>query len=109
MAVATIPVLSREYVWVPVTAEGDDAAALLTTTVEFAFISKTTRANQQPGVNDWVAGSWSTTASSPTAQCLVGPTPSAIALAADTYIVWLRITGATERPVRQAPGELKVV
>lgn len=102
MAVATIPVLSREYVWVPVAAEGEDAELLTTLVVEFAFLVGKTA---QPVDADWVLGDWATTTDTPTARCLIGPT--AKVLAAGTYYVWVRVTGATERPVRLT-GQLKI-
>lgn len=100
---ANIPVLSREYIWVPVTAVGEDADQLTSLPVQFAFLA--TRGTE-PVDADWHSGGWATTASSPTARCLVGP-GSAVVLDAGTYYVWLRISGATERPVRLA-GQLKI-
>lgn len=103
MAVATLPVLSREYVRVPVTAEGQDAAALTSLPVQFAF---ETDKLTQPLETDWIAGGWEP-GPEPVARVLVGP-GGASALAAGTYFVWIRVTGSIERPVRQA-GQLKVI
>jgi hypothetical protein len=104
MATASIPVISREYVWVEVTASGDDADLLTTLPVKFAFLEDETA---EPADADWKDGSWSTTASTPTAQCLVGP-GGTVELPAATYNVWVLVDGATERPIRRT-GLLAIV
>lgn len=107
MAVASIPVLSREYLWVPVTALGEEAADLTTLPVEMAFL--TTKPPADPDEVDWEAGDWSTTVpdnATAIARCLMGP-GGGVELTVGTYYVWIRITGATERPVRYS-GQLKI-
>lgn len=104
MAVATLPVLSREYVRVPVTAEGQDVASLKTSVVEFAFEAEKV---EKPADTDWVAGSWDSDDTEAVARILVGP-GGAVTLAVGSYWVWVRVTGSIERPVRQA-GQLKIV
>ena len=104
MAVATLPVLSREYVRVPVTAEGQDAVALRAMMVEFAFKLDKVSA---PVDADWKPGTWDPSGDPATARILVGPTSSA-ALPSNTYFVWIRVTGSIERPVRPV-GQLKIV
>lgn len=100
---ATLPALSREYVRVPVTVEGPEANALTSLPVQLSF--KVNRADR-PAESDWINGSWEP-GTDPIARALVGP-GTAAALAPGTYYVWIRVTGSTERPVRQA-GQLKIV
>lgn len=73
--------------------------------VDMAFIDGDTA----PAAPDWHEASWETDATTdpPTyyARCLVG---DAVALAAETWTVWVRITDATETPVRRA-GLLRVM
>jgi hypothetical protein len=97
----TIPDISREYVYVPVRATGDDAAQLTTLPVEMAFMT----GSAEPDTGDWETAEWDDSASTPTARILVGPT--AVVLAEGTYRVWVRVTGAVEAPVRSA-GRLKI-
>lgn len=108
MAVASIPVLSKEYVWVPITAAGEDMASLTAMTVEMAFLPSPPE-TASPGSGDWKAGDWAPETPydyTGVARCLVGPGSSA-ALAVGVYYVWVRLTGATERPVRFS-GQIKI-
>lgn len=98
---ASFPSISREYVWVPVTAKGDDADQLTTLPVEMAFLAD--RAGE-PTEDDWHAGDWAPTGT--VARCLLGPTLG-VHLDAGTWWVWVRVTGAVERPARKA-GPIKV-
>lgn len=99
---AAIPSLSREYLWVPVTASGDDASQLTTLPVAMAFMEAR---DAEPADADWRTSSWADSPS-PVARCLIGPGGGTV-LADGTYYVWLRVTGAIEQPVRQA-GKLKI-
>lgn len=107
MALASIPEISREYVWVPVIAVGEDRAALEDLTVEMAFLTDSPPG--EPEENDWTAGDWSPEVPygyTAVARCLVGPATSA-ELAVGMHHVWVRLTGATERPVRYS-GQLRI-
>lgn len=101
--VATMPDLSREYVRNAWTAKGVDAALLTTLPVEYAFMA--TR-DAEPVEDDWRAGEWDPDTTRPTARCLIG-TASPTPLADGTWFVWVRVTGAIERPVRQT-GPIKI-
>ncbi len=98
---ATIPALSREYIYVPVTVFGDDDPTELP--VHMAFLPER---SDRPVDADWAIADWDPTAITPTIRCLVG-TGGTIELTPESYWVWVRITGAVERPVRQT-GQLKV-
>lgn len=103
MATLKIPSLSREYVQVPVTVTGIDAATVRSsTTVQFAFLSDLAA---EPATGDWVAGDW-TSSGQLAARCLVGP-GGTVALANGDYNIWWKVTGAVEAPVRSA-GKLRV-
>lgn len=100
---AQISSLSREYIYVEVVAKGVDAAELVTLPVEWAFKS----GDAEPSAPDWEPGSWVPGATIPTARCLVGPGGDAV-LADGEYTCWLRVTGATELPVKQLKGVLVI-
>jgi len=70
-----------------------------TATVDMAFMP----ANQIPGANDWVAGTWQAVPTtlpfeSNIAQVLVGPTGKS--LLPGTYVVWIKVTNGTIIPAR---------
>lgn len=106
---ATMPVLSREYVYVPVQPESEDLTDVTSLPVFFAFLAE----DAEPTDEDWVEGSWAPPASvqglheTYVARRLVGP-DSGVVLAAGHWHVWLRIDAAVERPVRSV-GVLVVV
>ena len=102
-------VLATQYVLVPVSATKNGAAYNPTAdTVQFAFMSNPV---QQPGVSDWVSGSWETVATNVlypyNARCLVGPTGSTV-LTLGTYVMYVKITDSPEIPVETA-GQLTIV
>lgn len=93
-----LSVLSTQFVQVPVsaTAAGSpydprpDAVA-------FAFKPP---GGGNPSDTDWHAGSWTIAApGSYLAQCLIGPASNAVALLANTYTIWVKITDSPEIPV----------
>lgn len=99
-----IPVLSKEYVKVPVTAtEAGMGVDLTTATVSMAFVGECA----QPVTADWKTASWEGTAPYLSAKALVGPGSPSV-LAVGTYSVWVRITTAAEVAVRLA-GNLVIV
>ena len=91
---ATIPQISREYLYVEgVRAFRDGEEANPTAlTVQVAIVAQ----GAYPEEADWKAASWY---DSTTVRILVGPS-GAVTPAAGRYTAWLRITGATERPAR---------
>lgn len=97
---AKIPVISREYVYATVSPTGSDAAILTTLPVHMAFKADAT----EPVDADFLLGSWEPGTTN--ARVLVGPAPGNT-LAAGGYSVWLRVSGATERPIRNV-GKLVV-
>lgn len=101
----TLPRISREYVYVPVIElRGADRDLLTTLPVELAFMSDRTA---QPADADWKSGEWDPDAAKPTARCLIGAGSVDAELTAGSWQVWVRVTGAIERPVRPA-GPIKV-
>ena len=101
--IATFPSISLEYVWVPVTAAGDDADLLTTLPVEMAFLMNQT---SEPQETDWADAEWSDNTARPVARCLIGP-GSVVVLPDGVHWVWVRVSGGTERPVRQA-GKIRI-
>lgn len=101
--VASMPDLSREYVRNGWTAKGIDKALLTTLPVEYAFLADR---DAEPVDADWRAGEWDPETVKPTARCLIGagsPSP----LADGDWYVWIRVTGAIERPVRKT-GRIRI-
>lgn len=91
--------LSREYIKSRVRLYSAGAEIDPTTyTVEWAFKNTT----DEPEAGDWVAGSWESNADATKhwVRCLIGP-GGTTTLTDDTYYAWVRLTGATEIPVRQ--------
>lgn len=85
------------YVRIPVYADNDGVQVNPTTyTVNMAFIPVIS--NSVPGLSDWKAASWNTTAQGGyVAQCLVGPSGGTITLTAGTtYNVWIQIIANPE-------------
>lgn len=105
----TISTASLEYVRVRVSARKSGAVYNPTSdVVSLAFV----QAGATPVSGDWKAAVWETDTSNPAlpvyrAMCLVG-TGGTVALAAGTYMVWVKVTDNPEAPVLQA-GVLKVV
>ena len=87
MARSSIDRDSLEYVKIPVTTP--PGITISSQVVEIAVVAQTGR----PGALDWRTGSWEDN----TARILIGPT--ALALTAGTYNVWVRITDSPEKPV----------
>jgi hypothetical protein len=92
--------LSTQYVLIPVTATKAGVAYNPTSdTVTMAFMPTPT---QVPQTSDFVAGSWSTNASSVlfpySAKCLVGPAGT-ITLGIGTYVIYLKVSDSPEIPV----------
>lgn len=88
--------LSLEYVKVAVVIK--QAGAIIDPTalpVEMAFKEP----QVEPVGGDWQTASWETAGSNYLARCLVGP-GGTIALTDGTYIVWVKVTGSPEIPVR---------
>lgn len=106
-----IPVLSREYVRVPVSAtfEGralDPVDAMAT--VQFAVAAL----GVDPVEGDWRDGDWEVVAEgteleSYLARILIG-SGGGVPVAKGLYDLWLRIANAPERPARKV-GQLEVV
>ena len=102
--------LSLEYVFVPVTVTALNGAAYNPTSdpVQMAFMSQAT---QVPQSGDWVTAAWASSVTNIlqpySAYCLVGP-GGTIQLGIGTYIVYVKITDATEIPVLQASLQLEV-
>lgn len=94
----TIPAVSVEYIFVPVTS----SVVLDTQTVEFAFLTSAPDAD-----TSWIAATWvGEAAKTRSARVLIGP-GSAVPLAPGTYQVWVRVHDTPEVPVRLA-GSLKI-
>jgi hypothetical protein len=96
----TISHLSTEYVLVPVSVTKAGVAYNPTADeVQFAFMPNPV---QQPGVSDWLTGSWETDSSNIiypyNARCLVGPS-GVITLAQGTYVIFLKVFDSPETPV----------
>ncbi|WP_440063801.1 hypothetical protein [Streptosporangium sp. OZ121] len=81
--------LSRPYLYIPVTgASGSEA-------VEIAFVN----VGAEPAEDDWLPAEWSgITAKGAVARILIGP-GGVVALPDGTYMAWVRVNGAVERPV----------
>ncbi|WP_433235499.1 hypothetical protein ACQPYK_25445 [Streptosporangium sp. CA-135522] len=83
--------LSRPYLYIQV----DGAAG--TEDVEIAF----TNVGAEPAEGDWLPAGWSNaTSEGARARILIGP--GAVALPDGTYMAWVRVNGAVERPVLPA-------
>jgi hypothetical protein len=97
----SIPLVSREYLHIPWTADTD----LDDQTVECCFLDT----KKAPDVDTtWVSCSWTgDKGESRTARVLIGP-GSDNELAEGSYSVWSRLTDSTERPVRKLPNSLRV-
>ncbi|TMR97547.1 hypothetical protein [Nonomuraea basaltis] len=81
--------LSRPYLYIPV--EGPAG----TETVEIAF----TVPGAEPAEPNWHLAEWiNATGKGATARILIGP-GGTVTLTDGTYMAWVRITGAVERPV----------
>jgi len=95
------PRLSSEPVRVPIFAEVNGAVFVPTSmTVEMAFIiydPTATFPGAEPSAPDWTTGLWDVDATTSTVIYRAQVKPPA--LAANTYTVWLRLTG-TDGPVR---------
>ncbi|WP_214317054.1 hypothetical protein [Nonomuraea sediminis] len=81
--------LSRPYIYTTVKgASGSEQ-------VEIAF----TNLGAEPTEGDWKPAEWaSTTPEGARARILIGP-GSSVVLPDGTYLMWVRVTGAVERPV----------
>lgn len=89
---------STEYVKVEVRATNFGVGVNPTADqVSMAFIVGT----RNPTNADWQSASWETANSRYFARCLVGPAGS-VNLTAGTYVVFVRITGAPEIPIKRA-------
>ena len=106
--VTKVSATSLEYVRVRI--EATDAGVDVDPTpdaVQMAFMSN----GSAPGTADWYAASWEAdTTITPNvyhARCLVG-TGGTVALTADTYTVWVKITDNPEVPRLRAPDPLVV-
>lgn len=101
--------LTKEYVKVPISATASGAAVDPTAgTATMAFVEVGTA----PVSGDFKTATWETDATRDPdryyARCLVGPSGT-VTLAADTYDVWVKITGISpEIPVIKADGTLTV-
>lgn len=103
-----ISTASLEYVLVPIAAKASGVVVNPTAdTVQMAFLTASTA----PVAGDFKSASWETDATTDPdtyyARCLVG-TGGAVALAAGTYNVWVKVTDSPEVPVLHC-GYLKVV
>ena len=90
------PVLSTEYVRVPIAARENGVE--VNPTSDAVYLALTT--GDEPASGDWHVGSWETDDSTYYARLLVGP--SSLALAAGVWIVWVKVTDSPEIPVRKA-------
>ncbi|MDP9843265.1 hypothetical protein [Streptosporangium lutulentum] len=81
--------LSRPYLYIQVDgASGSEE-------VEIAF----TNPGGEPAEDDWLTAEWaSSTGTGARARILIGP-GGAVALPDGTYMAWIRVNGAVERPV----------
>src|SRR5215213_2781554 len=104
MALAPISAQSKEYLKIPVSAR--DNSGIINPTgdpVAFAFL-----APESPpvGGTTWTSGDWETATGFGTgdpvykARCLIGP-GGAVALAAGSYDVWVRVGHNTEVVMRK--------
>lgn len=90
-----IEVDSLQYVKVKVSANVNGAAHDPTgDTVKMAFTDRFTN----PVAGDWKTAVWETENGSYYAKCLVGP-GGTVALAADDYKVWVKVTDSPEVPI----------
>lgn len=95
---ASLNVLSLQYVRVPVSATKSGAAYDPTSDdVDFAFLPS----GQAPSGGDWTAGLWETDGSVYYAKILVGP-GGTVTLSTSEYVVWVKIVDSPEIPVLQA-------
>jgi len=91
-----ISALSTEYVY------SFFGGALGSEPVEIAFVQ-----GAEPGDEDWQTAEWGdVTPQGADARILVGP--EAVALTPGIWQMWVRVTGALERPVRHA-GSIEIV
>lgn len=95
--VSQISDLSTEDVTVDVTMMANGLSSSPTSApVQFAFVNTL----NQPTESQWLTGQWASTAGPPyVAQILEGPSGT-VNLAPGRYAVWVRITTATQIPVR---------
>ena len=102
--------LSLQYVFVPVSVTALDGNTFNPTndTVELAFMPQAT---QVPTSGDWQPATWAISATNVlqpySAYTLVGP-GGTIQLGVGTYVIYVKITDATEIPVMQAATLLDV-
>lgn len=106
----TISASSLEHVLAPVSGRRNGAAVDPTAdTVVMAFITSPPE-TAAPASGDWKTASWETNSTPDPdqyeAKCLVG-TGGAVALAAGTYYVWVKITDSPETPAKYS-GIIKV-
>lgn len=99
----TLSAASLEPVLVSVFAVRDGAAVNPTAdTVQMAFLDEPPE-QASPESGDWKTASWETDATTDPdqykARCLVG-TGGAVALAAGTYYVWVKVTDSPDVPVK---------
>lgn len=100
-----IPESSKEYVHALITwRRGIGVLTVVGYTVEMAFISDG-RTDPEPQAADWVSAEWEQIGERAYAKVLIGPGTS-LALAEDTYFVWVRVTTGTEVVVRKASGKV---
>jgi len=95
-----LPVLTDEFIRVPVEArEGSAAVNPTTLPVHFAF--KTTGVPVDPG--DFTQGAWETDGAAYFARIRVGGpgTGATKELASGRYTIWIKVVDATEQPIRQ--------
>jgi hypothetical protein len=100
LATASIPVVSVEYLHVPVTS----SVVLDTQDVELAFLTTGTPAEITP----WLTAEWiGDPGTTRTCVLLIGPDTDA-ELSKGTVSVWVRVHDTPEIPVRQA-GTIKII
>lgn len=102
MATEKINGLTREYVRSEVKHTGTDVATLRTLPTHWAFLVEA----GEPVDADWKLGSWDPAGSKAVSRCLIGP-GGTYEIPDGTYFCWVRVSGATEVPVRMV-GKLKV-
>lgn len=96
--------LSTEYIYVTITAEpGTEPVTASSILVDMAFMSR----DSQPTAPDWNPADLTDDNGAVVAGVLIGPGSTVGALTPGAYGVWIRITEASETPVRKV-GSLTI-
>lgn len=99
-----MPHTSLEYVYVPVLKAFRNMVGVSPTSL--AVDAALMTGGGHPADGDWRAVTWTPDASPATVRVLIGP-GGVFTLAAGSYKLWVRVTGATERPTRPV-GEVRI-